>query len=65
MFRIFGDTIYYDGLPVAAILPTAWPTRRDYIERTLDGFDPCAPDEIDYLKDQIAELESQVRELIK
>lgn len=39
-FRIIDDTIELDGAPVATILPSVWPTKRDYLEQTLEAYDP-------------------------
>lgn len=54
-FRIVGDTIEYEGVTVAEILPGAWPTLRDDLEQALDGYNPSS-------QETIAELEYQLGE---
>jgi len=57
IFRIIGDTIELDGLPVATIHPSVWPTRRDYLEQALEAYDP---DSDKSLNELVAELEEQL-----
>jgi predicted nuclease with TOPRIM domain len=63
IFRIIDDTIELDGLPVARILPSVWPTRRDYLEQTLEAYDPdretLLSDEKDEYKARIAEIREE------
>jgi hypothetical protein len=67
IFRIIDDTIELDGLPVATILPSVWPTRRDYLEQTLEAYEPDHEADISAenaeLKDRIRELEDRIDDL--
>jgi ABC-type Zn uptake system ZnuABC Zn-binding protein ZnuA len=60
IFRIVGDTIEYDGVPVATILPSAWPTLRDYVEDALESYDPdheaAISAELDAARDELDEV---------
>jgi predicted RNase H-like nuclease (RuvC/YqgF family) len=60
IFRIIDDTIELDGLPVATILPSVWPTRRDYLEQTLESYEPKTESE---LRDERDELKARIDEL--
>jgi hypothetical protein len=52
IFRIIGDTIELDGLPVATILPSVWPTRRGYLEQSLDDYEADSDLTIAELRDE-------------
>jgi hypothetical protein len=60
IFSIIDDTIELDGLPVATIHPSVWPTRRDYLEQTLESYEPKTESE---LRDERDELKARIDEL--
>lgn len=69
-FRIIDDTIELDGLPVAAILSSVWPTRRDDLVVALEAYDPDelsklaeAQYEIEDLNATIAGLREEIEDL--
>lgn len=64
IFRIIGDTIELDGLPVATIPPSVWPTRRDDLAYMLEGYDPDKERDLTEARDeQIAGLREEVENL--
>lgn len=62
-FRVIGDTIEFDGVAVATILPSAWPTLRDDVEMALYGATRGLEEERDDLIAQVRDLEDEVRRL--
>lgn len=64
IFRIIGDTIELDGLPVATILTSVWPARRGYLVETLETYEPdgerVLEDERDELRARVEELENTI-----
>lgn len=68
IFRIIGDTIEFDGLPVATIMTSVWPTRRDYLVETLEAYDPDEQQRLldearDERDDKIAGLREEIENL--
>lgn len=67
MFRVISDTIEYDRIPIATILPSVWSTRRADIEMYLETYDPHKEDtlvsDLAEAQDRIKELELRVKEL--